>query len=672
MTAAESMERAIGRLAQKDFAAREARGARVAYEKLSEADKHLALAAANVADAKAKQAAETEKAAKAAEKAASKSTVSSWTELKSKIDLVTGAVSAAADAFEKVMELGKAGAVVNQTTASFDGLIDNLGTSSDLLEQLRKASRNTVDDMTLMSSTTTLLAGVQGELGKELAGATPQLLEIAKAANKLNPTLGDTTYMYESLALGIKRGSPMILDNLGLTIRVGEANEEFAKKIGKTAEQLTAEEQKQALLNATLKAGQVLIQQAGGKADSATDSFARLDTATKNLSDTIKADLAPSIATAAESMTEYLLKNQEINAAIEEGYGKIGGLGGAIDAYTLSQYRAAEGERIMRDAMYESQRALQEQRGALEESRGVYAGNEETIRRSAELTDAMAESYEGAGRAAVAAAGHAQAMAAASSSLADAQTKLSEAEASWKSGEGGDVARMLDERKMSASQYEAGLAAIDAAMGTNLRTDYQLTTAQEDLAKKFADGKITAGEFSKGLEKLNDKFLPMNESIMKATDLVTKLQQRVNDLSNRTYNVVVRAVVSGDIAGSVTTAVANAGTSVTTTATSKTKTNNKPGVKKEAGGGAVFPGTTVMMNESPATGTGRPEVFVSSGGGHVLTRQQAQQAVGSGMTQISIGELVLNGVQNVQDLLYELGAMANLAAKSGMYTAGLR
>jgi hypothetical protein len=127
--------------------------------------------------------------------------------------------------------VGKRGAIVTQTADSFDFLSKKLGLAPDILEQLSKASHGTIDDMTLMSSTATLLAGTSDELGKALGKSTPQLLKIAKAANKLNPSLGTTSHMYESIALGIKRASPMILDNLGLTIKIGDANEKMAEQL---------------------------------------------------------------------------------------------------------------------------------------------------------------------------------------------------------------------------------------------------------------------------------------------------------------------------------------------------------------------------------------------------------------------------------------------------------
>ena len=195
----------------------------------------------------------------------------------------TAALVAFGVASKKAFDLSRAGAAVSQTSQSFDMLMSKVGASSDHLDLLRAASRGTVSDMELMSSTATLLAGAQGRLADQLAQATPQLLEIAKASNKLNPALGSTTFLYDSLATGVKRAAPMILDNLGLTIRIGEANEKYAKALGKTVEQLTADEQKQALLNETLRAGAVLIEQAGNSTESSLDSYDKLSAEWSNL-----------------------------------------------------------------------------------------------------------------------------------------------------------------------------------------------------------------------------------------------------------------------------------------------------------------------------------------------------------------------------------------------------
>jgi hypothetical protein len=262
--------------------------------------------------------------------------------LTSALSIATGAAAgiAAAGATIKVaMDFGAAGAAVTQTAESFNGLLEKLGASSSLLEQLRTASRGTVDDLTLMRSTMGLLAGANDEMGLAMANAMPQLMEIAKAANKLNPTLGDTSMMFESIAMGIKRGQPEILDNLGITLRLGEAYDTYAASLGKTAKELSANEQKMAILNATLEQGDQMIAQAGGNVDSAGDSFAKLNVVVKNLTDTIKADLAPSLATAAEAMGLILTWSDQVNAAIGKQKDDVLDLSTSYDDY-LTRMRA--------------------------------------------------------------------------------------------------------------------------------------------------------------------------------------------------------------------------------------------------------------------------------------------------------------------------------------------
>jgi len=208
-----------------------------------------------------------------------------------------------------IFEMGKQGAAVIQTGESFDFLLKKLDLAPDLLEQLREASRGTVDDMTLMSGTATLLAGTSDELGKKMGNLTPKLMEIAKAANKLNPSLGDTAFMYQSIATGIKRAQPLILDNLGLTIKVGEANEAMAKSLGKTVEELTAEEKAMAILNDTMRAGDLLIDQVGGTTESAADEMERMEANVTNLKNEILTGLVPSIGSAVEFGNKWIVSN---------------------------------------------------------------------------------------------------------------------------------------------------------------------------------------------------------------------------------------------------------------------------------------------------------------------------------------------------------------------------
>jgi hypothetical protein len=71
------------------------------------------------------------------------------------------------------------------------------------------------------------------------------------------------TEAFNDITMGVARQSRLILDNLGIIIRVEEANELYAKSLGKTALALTDAEQRQGFMNAVLKAGNDMIARLG-------------------------------------------------------------------------------------------------------------------------------------------------------------------------------------------------------------------------------------------------------------------------------------------------------------------------------------------------------------------------------------------------------------------------
>lgn len=264
---------------------------------------------------------QTQEFEKEAEKAqeSTKNLDKDFQELQKGIVAGAAAIGAAAAAMKVAFDLSEEGAQIKQTGESFNLLISNVGASVDLLDQLKSASNGTISEMDLMSATMTLLAGTSGDFATALANATPELMEIAKAANKLNPTLGDTAYMYESIATGIKRSSPLILDNLGLTIKLGDANEAMAEQLGKTVTELTAEEKQMALLNATLAAGDTLIQQVGGSTESAADEWAQFRVELEETTDAWKVYLAEALGPAVERQNDMREIQELLTQALKDG-----------------------------------------------------------------------------------------------------------------------------------------------------------------------------------------------------------------------------------------------------------------------------------------------------------------------------------------------------------------
>jgi hypothetical protein len=262
--------------------------------------------------------------------------------LKAGVAGVAAGVAAAGVVLKKAFDFGKEGAGLQTLSDSFSRMEDRLGLQIDLRRELEEAARGTIATSDLEAASMTLLAGASGELESKLANALPRLLEIAKAAQKVNPALGDTTFLFNSIATGVKRAQPLILDNLGLTIKVGEANEIMAQSLGKTVEELTAEEKQMAILNDVMRAGNTLIEQAGGNTATTADSYAQLEAALKNVGDALKKKFTGPALKAVETLVLLLTWNDQVNEGFEDQKKLLEETAGNYDDYALGVITAAE------------------------------------------------------------------------------------------------------------------------------------------------------------------------------------------------------------------------------------------------------------------------------------------------------------------------------------------
>ena len=117
--------------------------------------------------------------------------------------------------------------------------------ADDSLAKLRSATLGLVDDFTLMQ---------QANQAVQL-GLDPTNLDImAEAAVKLGAAVGRTgTEAFGDLITGVGRASPLILDNLGITIKAAEAQERYANELGKSTKDLTENEKAQAFRFAAMQ-----------------------------------------------------------------------------------------------------------------------------------------------------------------------------------------------------------------------------------------------------------------------------------------------------------------------------------------------------------------------------------------------------------------------------------
>lgn len=81
-----------------------------------------------------------------------------------------------------------------------------------------------------------------------------QFAENMELVQKMAVRTGQSAdFLADSFARGISRLSPLILDNLGLQVDLSDANEVYARSVGKSVESMTKQERVGALLNAVLE-----------------------------------------------------------------------------------------------------------------------------------------------------------------------------------------------------------------------------------------------------------------------------------------------------------------------------------------------------------------------------------------------------------------------------------
>lgn len=212
-----------------------------------------------------------------------------------------------------VVQLTKAGAELDSLSGSFNRLSNDIGiNANETLNHLRKLSAGTIADKDLMlSANRAMILGVAkntDEFG--------QLMQIARLRAK---DMGiETTQAFNDIVTGIGRGSPLILDNLGIIVKQEEAQKAYAASLGKTTQELTANEQREALKYAVLKNGMEQVQQAGEQTLTYSERLSQLNATFENVKARIGRAMLPAMEALASGFDLSGLSAEEANIKYNE------------------------------------------------------------------------------------------------------------------------------------------------------------------------------------------------------------------------------------------------------------------------------------------------------------------------------------------------------------------
>lgn len=139
-----------------------------------------------------------------------------------------------------------------------------------ITESIQRASGDTIDQMAAMQAANqAMLLGV--------AKSPAEFDKLTRVAVSLGRAMGqDATKSIEDMTIGLGRQSKLILDNLGLMVNVEKANEKYAASVGKTVDQLTDAEKKQAFINEALAQGEQKMKTLGDQSLTTADKVDQL------------------------------------------------------------------------------------------------------------------------------------------------------------------------------------------------------------------------------------------------------------------------------------------------------------------------------------------------------------------------------------------------------------
>lgn len=205
--------------------------------------------------------------------------------------ILTGVVAgAAATVTGRLLNLGSSiaafgaesaarGAQLEQLSSSFTKLAGSGDQAQVMLAAMRRGTAGLTDDMALMQAGNKAML-----LGLGLSGQ--QMGDLARTATVLGRAMGqDATKSLDDLIVALGRSSPLILDNLGLSVKLGEAHEQYAASIGKSVSALTDAEKKQAFMTAAMAAAKTKVAELGDVQLTATEHATKLWTSFRNLAD---------------------------------------------------------------------------------------------------------------------------------------------------------------------------------------------------------------------------------------------------------------------------------------------------------------------------------------------------------------------------------------------------
>lgn len=295
-----------------------------------------------------------------------------------KLDRIDGKMAAFAGGISKITGLLGAGGLVSM----LGGAASSLGEMAERAAQVtaanqalkisiagaREATMGLVSDYDL-----TVAANKAMQLGVVKTGE--EFARLTQTAAKLGMAMGqDASKSVDDLTTALGRGSVEILDNLGIQLKLSDAHEAYAQRLGKTADQLDEVEKKQAFLTIGLEKAQEAADKSNVSLDNQAVKIAALSARWQNFTDQVSGVVVDGLAAAMEGVdgvTDSIFRLQEeaiaLHPELAETRQQAQELGG-ITLELLTKFNDATGATDrLREASEKLTKALADEQAYLRE-----------------------------------------------------------------------------------------------------------------------------------------------------------------------------------------------------------------------------------------------------------------------------------------------------------------
>lgn len=223
----------------------------------------------------------------------------------------------------------------NQYQASMNGVVSVArATGNDVAASMQVIKDSTANGLLTQSDAASAVKNL--ELYGYTAEQAGQMIKVMTDAAVYNrQTNYSVSEAVRVTTEGIRMENSVLSDAAGIQKNIAKMQEDYAKSVGKSTENLTDAEKAQAVYNGVLSEGSTFL----GDAEGYSDSLAGAQNKLANAVETAKANIGQlfeKVAPVVNSIADWMNKNQELVAGIVTFVGVIAASGGLIGALSLA------------------------------------------------------------------------------------------------------------------------------------------------------------------------------------------------------------------------------------------------------------------------------------------------------------------------------------------------